>query len=124
MNTQQIILNGNEELVNPMYMYLFILMLELFFILIKSNKDVCDLTIIDHQYLKMLTTHILKTKNINTILKYLSLFSKLSGLCVNITRCDFPGISIDVVHSGIKRYNLGNKCFKILAVYIPSNKKA
>ena len=64
---------------------------------------------------------------LKTISKCLNLFSKLFRLRPNITRCNFPGTgttkSFKVALSGIKYYNLDNKCIKILAIYIPCNNK-
>ena len=117
---------------DPISAYLFILVLEIFFILIKTNKNIHGLKIFDHAYLSTAyaddTTLFLKDiSSIKVVLKDLKSFSGFSGLCPNFTKCKIAGIailkSVNVALCGMKCLDLTKECIKVLRVHISYNKK-
>ena len=112
---------------DPISAYLFILLLEIFFILIKTNKNIHGLKIFDHAYLSTAyaddTTLFLKDiSSIEVVLKDLKSFSGFSGLCPNLTKCKIAGIailkSVNVALCGMKCLDLTKECIKVLRVQI------
>ena len=76
---------------DPISAYLFILALELFFILIKSNKNIHGINIFNHDFLYTAyaedTTFFLKDlDSIKNVLEILNQFYMVSGLCPNFSK--------------------------------------
>ena len=116
---------------NPISAYLFVLVLEIFFILIKNNPKVKGLNIFKHEFLYTAyaddTTFFLKDKNyIIELMSELNTFSKFSGLKANKTKCEIAGIRVlnrvQVAPYSMKCVNLNNETVKILGVHFSYNK--
>ena len=107
------------------------LVLEIFFILVKNNPKVKGLNIFKHEFLYTAyadnTTFFLKDKNsIIELMSELNTFSKISGLKPNKTKCEIVGIGllnrVQVALYGMKCVNLNNETVKILGVHFSYNK--
>ena len=84
---------------DPISAYLFILVLEIFFIFVKNNPKVKGLNIFKHEFLYTAygddTTFFLKDRNsIIELMSELNTFSKFSGLKPNKTKFEFTGIGV------------------------------
>ena len=117
---------------DPILAYLFILALKIFFIVIKTNKNIIGLKIFDHEYLYSMytddTTFFLEDiSSIKVVLKVLNSSFGFSGLCPKFTKCKMAGIgnqkSVDVALCGMKCLDLTKECIKVLGVHILYNKK-
>ena len=117
---------------DPILAYLFILALKIFFIVIKTNKNINGLKIFDHEYLYSMytddTTFFLEDiSSIKVVLKVLNSSFGFSGLCPKFTKCKMAGIgnqkSVDVALCGMKCLDLTKECIKVLGVHILYNKK-
>ena len=115
---------------DPISAYLFILALEIFFIMIKTNKNTHGLNIFDHEYLYTAyaddaTFFLEDISSIKVVLKDLQCFSSFSGLRPNFTKCEIAGIgvlkSVNVALCGMKCLDLTKECIKILGVHISYN---
>ena len=107
------------------------LVLEIFFILVKNNPKVKGLNIFKHEFLYTAyadnTTFFLKDKNsIIELMSELNTCSKISGLKPNKTKCEIVGIGllnrVQVALYGMKCVNLNNETVKILGVHFSYNK--
>ena len=83
----------------PISAYLFILVLEIFFIFVKNNPKVKGLNMFKHEFLYTAyaddTTFFLKDRNsIIELMRELNIFSKFSGLKPNKTKCESAGIDV------------------------------
>ena len=84
---------------DPISAFLFILALEILFLLIKAKSDIAGLTIFDHCYLYSAyaddTTFFLKdTISIKNMVDTFHLFSEFSGLKPNLSKCEITGIGV------------------------------
>ena len=111
---------------------MFILCLEILFILIKNDPNIKEIEIFEYCYLYTAyaddTTFFLKDENsIVHTFKKLKLFSDFSGLKPNTTKCEVAGIGVlkgvQVTVCGIKCIDLRNEAIKILGVYFSYNQK-
>ena len=116
---------------DPISAYLFILVLEIFFIFVKNNPKVKGLNIFKHEFLYTAyaddTTFFLKDRNSMTeLMNELNIFSNISGLKPNKTKCEIAGIGVlngvQVALCGMKCVNLNNETVKILGVHFSYNK--
>ena len=116
---------------DPISAYLFILALEVFFILVKSDKNVHGLSIFEHEFLYTAyaddTTFFLKDLNsVKAVLGIANIYSKFSGLYPNLSKCEIAGIGVlkgaNVALCGMKTLNLVNESIKILGIHISYNK--
>ena len=112
--------------------YLFILVLETVFCVIKSNKNIKGLNIFKHEFLYTAyaddTTFFLKDNiSVFETLNVFHKFSLVSGLGPNTTKCEIAGIGtlkrVNVTLCGMKCLNLTKEIGKILAVHFSYNKK-
>ena len=117
---------------DPISAYLFILCLEIVFILFKANKRVKGINIFKHTYLYSAyaddTTFFLRDKrSIKELLNTFATFSKYSGLKPNHEKCEIAGIgvlkSVKVAVCGIKCINLCNDTIKITGIHVSYNKE-
>ena len=111
--------------------HLFILVLEIFFIFVKNNPKVKGLNMFKHEFLYTAyaddTTFFLKDRNsIIELMNELNIFSNISGLKPNKTKCEIAGIGVlngvQVALCGMKCVNLNNETVKILGVHFSYNK--
>ena len=115
---------------DPISAYLFILVLEAVFCVIKPNENIKGFKIFHQEFLYTAcnTTVFLKdTISISETLRFLHKFSLVHGLSPNTTKCKIAGIctlkGVNVAHCGMKCLNLTKKTVKILVVHISYNKK-
>ena len=83
----------------PISAYLFILVFEILFLLIKENPHIKGLNIFDHCYLYSAyaddTTFFLKDVNsIKEMINSFHIFSCFSGLGPNLSKCEIAGIGV------------------------------
>ena len=110
----------------PISAYLFILVLEIFFIFVKNNPKVKGLNMFKHEFLYTAyaddTTFFLKDRNsIIELMNELNIFSNISGLKPNKTKCEIAGIG---VLNGVQVPLCGMKRIKIHKNFIWQGKKA
>ena len=117
---------------DPISAYLFILCLEIVFILIKANKRVKGINIFKHTYLYSAyaddTTFFLRDKrSIKELLNTFATFSKYSGLKPNHEKCEIAGIgvlkSVKVAVCGMKCIDLYNDSIKVTRIHFTYNKE-
>lgn len=115
---------------DPISAYLFIMALEVLFILIKNNASVEGLKIFDHTFLYSAyaddTTFFVKNvESVQEIIKVFNLFSKFSGLKPNVTKCEVSGIGVlkgvQMAVCGMKYINLKVDSIKILGIHFSYN---
>ena len=114
---------------NPISAYLFILALEIWFILTKSNKNIHDIKIFKHEYLYIAyaDAYAEDISSAKIVLSLTGSFSKFSRLRPNISKCDTVGIdvleNVNVALCGMKNVDLTKETIKILGALISYNKK-
>ena len=84
---------------DPISAYLFILCLEIIFILIKANKRVKGINIFEHTFWYSAyaddTTFSLRDKrSVKELFNTIAIFSKYSGLKPNHEKCEIAGIGV------------------------------
>ena len=116
---------------DPISAYLFILAFEVFFILVKSDKNVHGLSTFEHEFLYTAyaddATFFLKDLNsVKAVLCIANIYSKFSGLYPNLSKCEIAGIGVlkgaNVALCGMKTLDLVNESIKILGIHISYNK--
>ena len=112
---------------DPISAYLFILVIEVFFHMVRTNRHIEGLNILNFEY--KLTAYaddssfFLKNENsVLELLKTFDLFSKYSGLMLNRGKCELAGIGAkkDVIGEsvpGLKKINLCEDSIKILGLH-------
>ena len=117
---------------DPISAYLFIIVLEIHFLLTKSSNDINGVKLLQHEYLYTAyaddTTFFLKDEiSIKNVFSLIDNFSKVSGLRPNIKKCEIAGIgvlkNVNVALCGMKNVNLTEETIKILGVHLSYNKK-
>ena len=117
---------------DPISAYLFVLVLEILFQLIKSKPEIKGLTIFDHCYLYSAyaddTTFFLQdTISIKHMVDVFYLFSYFSGLKPNLKKSEIAGIGalkgVQVAVCGLRCADLNNDTLKILGTHFPYNEK-
>ena len=117
---------------DPISAYLFILVLEIVFTLIKTNNNIEGLNIFNHNFLYTAyaddTTFFIKNINSATeIIKTFDYFSLFSGLKINKTKCEIAGIGVlkgvKLALCGMKCVNLNNDAIKILGICYSYDRK-
>ena len=117
---------------DPVSAYLFVLALEIFFILIKTNNDIQGTEIFNHEFLYTAyaddTTFFVKDLNsVKVILSSLDQSYTFSGLRPNLSKCEIAGIGVlkdaNVALCGLKSVNLTKESIKILCVHLSYNEK-
>ena len=117
---------------DPISAYLFILVLEIVFNLIKQNKDIHGLSFFDHTFLYTAyaddTTFFLKDKeSVKKVMNVFDTFSIYSGLKPNKSKCEIAGISVlkgvSMELCGVECTDLTKNSVKILGIHFSYNKK-
>ena len=111
---------------DPIAAYLFIISLEIFFIMIRENEDIKKLNIFDNEFLLSAyaddtTFFVQDLDSVNIILNCFSIFSSFSGLKLNLSKCEICGIGylkgVDTALCRIKNVNLMKSSIKVLGVH-------
>ena len=116
----------------PVSAYLFVLVLEAVFCVIKSNKNIEGLNIFNHEFIYIAhadnTTLLLKDKI--SVFETLNIFHKFSvvfGISPNTTKCEIAGIAalkgVNATVCGTKCLDLTKETMKILGAHFSYNKK-
>ena len=125
-------LNRGARQSDPISAYLFILALEILFLLIKENSSVNGLNIFDHCYLYSTyaddTTFFLEDINsIEVMINSFHIFFRFSGLSPNLSKCEIAGIGVlkgvKVAVCDIKCADLVLDTIKILGTHFSYNEK-
>ena len=115
---------------DPISAYLFVMVLEIFFIMIRSNAHIKGLTLCNFEY--KLTAFADDTTffcsdldSIKLIIDRFKSFSRYSGLVANTDKCEICGIGVkkgvNIALCGLKCVNLTNDSIKILGVHFSYN---
>ena len=116
---------------DPISVYRFILALEIFFIIVKTNKNIHGLKFFDHEYLYAAyadgTTFFLEDiSSIKIVLEDSNSLSGFSGLRPNFTKCEVAGINVlkivNVALCGMKCLDLNKEFIKVQSHTIKSFK--
>ena len=117
---------------DPISAYLFILALEILFILIKFNKNIDGLNNFNYEYLYSAyaedTTFFLKNKtSVKNALNDIEPFSNFSELHPNLDKFKIAGIvvlkNVNAAFCSIKNINLTKESIKMLGMHTSYNKK-
>ena len=117
---------------DPISAYLFILVMEIFFTMVRQNRNIKGLNVFDHSFL--LTSYADDTTffvdnlvSAEEIFNTFSTFSNFSGLKINKKKCEIAGIGakrgVLAALSGVKNINLNEQAIKILGVHFSYNKQ-
>ena len=116
---------------DPISAYMFIIIMEIFFTMIKANKNINALEILGFKYHLTSyaddTTFFIKdTYSIFEIFKTFDKFSDYSGLRANKSKCEITGKGVKngakVAFLGIKCINLNTESIRILGVHFSYSK--
>ena len=145
----QVLLNDNESCVinagttskyfkllrgarqgDPIAAYLFIISLEIFFIMLRANPDIKQLNIFGHNFLLSAyaddtTFFVQDISSINIIFSTFDIFSSYSGFKLNVSKCEVSGIGIlkgvNTALCNVKNVNLNTDSVKILGFHFSYN---
>ena len=115
---------------DPISAYLFVLVLEIVFLLIQENKKIHGLNIFNHTLLYTAyaddTTFFLSNKqSVTEVIKVFEQFSLFSGLKPNKSKCEVAGIGalkgVSVALCGMECIDLTTKTIKILGIHFSYN---
>ena len=117
---------------DPIAAYFFILVLEVFFIMIRSNDKIKKLQILEYAFLLTAyaddtTFFVSDLESVNIIFATFDEFSLFSGMKVNQGKCELAGIgvkrSVLTALSGVKNVCLDRESIRILGVHFTYNSK-
>ena len=117
---------------DPISAYLFILAIEVLFLLIKNNNNIKGLSIFEHVYLYTAyaddsTFFLENSDSIKQLVETFKLFGTYSGLTPNFTKCEIAGIGskkgVKVAVCGMNCIDLTKNTLKILGIHFSYNKK-
>ena len=99
---------------DPISAYLFVLVLEIFFILIKTNNDIQVIEIFNHEFLYTayaddITFFVKDLNPVKVILSSLDQSYTSSGLCPNLSKCEIVGTG-DLKDANVALCGLIGKC--------------
>ena len=123
--TQYFKLNRGARQGDPIAAYLFIIVLEIFFIMVRSNNSIKPLRILDFEYLLSAyaddtTFFVSDLDSVNAIFATFDNFSPFSSMKINMTKCELAGIgvkrSVLTALSGVKNVSLMNDSIRVLGV--------
>ena len=115
---------------NPISAYIFILALEVLSFLVRNNKDIKGLNILDHPFLHTAyadDTFFLENKeSVEELVKTLTLFSFFSGLKPNISKCEICGMGplkgLEMAVCGMQTVDLTRRYKDIRYLLLVENK--
>ena len=119
-------LNKGARQGDPIAVYLFILVLEIVFTLIKENKDIHSLTFFDHNFMYRAytgnTNSFLKDKeSLKEVMNIFYTFSIYSSLKPNKSKCETAGIGVlkgvSMELCGMECMDLTKNSVKILGIH-------
>ena len=111
---------------DPIAAYLFIIALEIFFILARSNNNIRKLNILENEFLLSAyaddtTFFVQDIASIRLILDIFTIYSTYSGFKLNLTKCELCGIGslkgVPTALCGVKNVNLTSNTIRILGVH-------
>ena len=117
---------------DPIAAYLFIIALEIYFIMVRSDDQINKLHIFDHDFLLTAyaddtTFFVRDLDSIRRIFYLFDIFSTFSGFKLNVSKCELCGIGVlkgvDTALCNVKNVNLTKESIKILGVYYSYNNK-
>ena len=117
---------------DPISAYLFILVLEAVFCIVKSNKNIKGWNIFNYEFLYTAyaddaTFYLRDTNSVFETLNIFHKFSLVSGLSPNTTKCEIAGIGtlkgVNVARCRMKCLNLTKETMKILGIHLSYNRK-
>ena len=115
---------------DPISAYLFVLVLEIVFLLIQKNKKIHGLNIFNHTFLYTAyaddTTFVLSNQqSVTEVIKVFEQFSLFSGLKPNKSKCEVAGIGalkgVSVALCRMECIDLTTKTIKILGIHFSYN---
>ena len=97
--TQYFKLNRGARQGDPIAAYLFIIVLEVFFIMVRSNNSINPLRILDFVYLLSAyaddtTLFVSDLDSVEAIFDTFDNFSLFSGMKINLSKCELAGIGV------------------------------
>lgn len=116
---------------DPIAAYLFIIALEVFFIMLRSNTEIKQLNIFNHNFLLTAyaddTTFFVKSlDSVKLILDSFDRFSSFSGFRLNTSKCEVCGIGVlkgvNTALCNVKNINLMTDFIRILGYHFSYNK--
>ena len=117
---------------DPIAAYLFIVVLEIFFVMIRSNSNIHPLRIIDFEFLLTAyaddtTFFVADLNSVHEIFTTFNQFSVYSGMSINMSKCELAGIgvkkSVIPVLCGVKIVSLCNDSIRVLGVHFTYSQK-
>ena len=132
LTTQYFKLERGARQGDPISAYLFIIVLEVLFILIKNKDNIKGIDLYDHSFLFTAyadgTTFFLKDiVSVRVLIDTFKLFSCFSGLKPNINICEIAGLGIlkgvQKAVCGLQNIDLTNDAIKILGIHFSYNEK-
>ena len=130
--TQYFNLNRGARQGDPIAAYLFIIVLEVFFIMVRSNDSINPLRILDFVFLLSAyaddtTFFVADLDSVGIIFATFDCFSVFSGMKINMSKCELAGIgvkrSVVTALSGVENVSLINDCVRILGVNFTYDQK-
>ena len=123
-------LNRGARQGDPIAAYLFIIVLEVFFHLVRTNPKIRKIKVFDDFYLLTAyaddtTFFVQDIASITEIMKVFETFSKFSGLRLNVSKCEICGIgvlnNVPVALCGFKNVLLSEDSIRVLGVHFSYN---
>ena len=124
--TQYFSLSRGARQGDPIAAYLFIIVLEIFFVMIRSNTNIHPLRIMDFVFLLTAyaddtTFFVADLSSVNEIFSTFNEFSMYSGMSINTSKCELAGIgvkkSVVPVLCGVKVVSLCKDSIRVLGVH-------
>jgi hypothetical protein len=110
---------------DPISAYLYILVIEIFFVMVRDNQAIEGLNIINFEY--KLTSYaddstffLKKLSSVDKLIDTFNIFSRYSGLELNTNKCEICSIGMhretEIPYDGLKCINLSTSSIKILGI--------